>query len=427
MGGSQNKFRLTDKQQHIVNEAVNWYHNSSEQIFQFAGNPGTGKSVVMNAIIDAIGIDRERVAPMSYVGAAAINMRLKGLYNAKTIHSWIYEIIERPILDANGEVVMNKYFNRPEVTYMRIPRELPNIDLMAIDEGGTVPLKMRKDILSRGKKVLVAGDLDQLPPVGDYPAFLADGNVHVLDEIMRQFKGSAIVYLCQRAKHGLPIHTGVYGNEVIVIEEKDFEKVADKMLPAAGVILCGKNETRQRYTDHIRHNILGKTSKLPDCGEKLICRMNDWRLEIGGINLTNGLTGRVLNQPDVSTFDGKCFRMDFLPDLNPIPFMDIPVDYEYFTTNVDRRKDMKNFNLIKSFDLLKSLNSPNNISLPSSRILPISYSIFVEKDNLATATFFPFIDSVNTCTSLSAIILSTSEYGTGGNNETPLSISNRCF
>lgn len=337
-------FSLTPKQQKIVNDAVNWYKNSSEQIFQFAGNPGTGKSVVMNAIIKELGIPLERVAPMAYVGAAAINMRLKGLTNAKTIHASIYENVEEPIRDANGKIVMNKYFNRPEIRYQRILKDLPDIDLIAIDEGGTVPLRMRNDILKLGKKVLVAGDLDQLPPVGDVPAFLTSGKIHVLDEIMRQAEGSAIIYLCQRAKRGLPIHVGLYGNEVFVVEEKDFQPIASKVLMTAGVCLCGKNETRAKYTDFIRYQVLGKKSIMPENGEKLICRINDWRLESGGINLTNGLTGRVLNAPDVSVFDGKCFRIDFLPDLSPVPFLDVPVDYEFFKADFNKKKDMKAFN-----------------------------------------------------------------------------------
>jgi hypothetical protein len=218
------------------------------------------------------------------------------------------------------------------------------VDLFAIDEGGTVPLSMKKDILSFGKKVLVAGDLDQLPPVADAPAFLYTGKVHVLTEIMRQAEGSAIVYLCQRAKRGLPIHCGIYGNEVFVMEEKDFNKIAHMILPTAGVVLCGKNETRAKYTDIIRYQILGKQNVMPDQGEKLICRINDWNMESGGINLTNGLTGIVMNQPDVSTFDGKCFKIDFLPDLNPVPFVDVPVDYTFFTADLSMKKDMKNFN-----------------------------------------------------------------------------------
>lgn len=338
------KFNLTDKQQFIVDRAVDWYYNSSEQIFQFAGNPGTGKSVVMNAILDALNIPKERIAPMAYIGAAAINMRLKGMNNAKTIHSSIYDMIEEPIKDNNGRIIMNKYFNRPEVRFKKVLKKLPDIDLLAIDEAGTVPLNMKKDILSLGKKVLVAGDLDQLPPVADMPAFLTSGKIYVLDEIMRQAKNSAIIYLCQRAKNGLPIHTGIYGNEVFVMEEKDFSLIAKDILPSAGVVLCGKNETRSKYTDFIRYQILGKRSNIPDFGEKLICRMNDWRMESGGICLTNGLTGKVMNYPDVSSFDGKCFRIDFLPDLNPVVFPYVPVDYEFFTADLARKSSMKNFN-----------------------------------------------------------------------------------
>lgn len=338
------KFNLTDKQQFIVDRAVDWYYNSSEQIFQFAGNPGTGKSVVMNAILDALNIPKERIAPMAYIGAAAINMRLKGMNNAKTIHSSIYDMIEEPIKDNNGRIIMNKYFNRPEVRFKKVLKNLPDIDLLAIDEAGTVPLNMKKDILSLGKKVLVAGDLDQLPPVADMPAFLTSGKIYVLDEIMRQAKNSAIIYLCQRAKNGLPIHTGIYGNEVFVMEEKDFSLIAKDILPSAGVVLCGKNETRSKYTDFIRYQILGKRSNIPDFGEKLICRMNDWRMESGGICLTNGLTGKVMNYPDVSSFDGKCFRIDFLPDLNPVIFPYVPVDYEFFTADLGKKSSMKSFN-----------------------------------------------------------------------------------
>lgn len=334
---------LTPKQQEIVNKAVHWYYNSPEQVFQFAGNPGTGKSVVMNAIIRAINIPLERVAPMAYIGAAAINMRLKGMTNAKTIHSWIYDAVEVPILDENGDVIMNKYFNRPEVKITYVLKDLPDIDLIAIDEGGTVPMRMLNDILSTKKKILVAGDLDQLPPVSDKPAFLINGEIHVLDEIMRQAKNSAIIYLCQRAKHGLPIHTGLYGNEALVLEKRDFDIIAPQILPRAGVVLCGKNDTRAHYTNVIRHDILKKNSIIPEMGEKLICRKNDWRTSAGGINLTNGLTGRVLNQPDVSTFDGMCFMIDFLPDLSPVPFVNVPVDYKYFTSDPQTRKTMRAF------------------------------------------------------------------------------------
>ena len=59
------------------------------------------------------------------------------------------------------------------------PRPLDGIKLLIIDEGGSVPYSLRDEILSRGIKVLVCGDLDQLPPVADKPAFLYTGKVLV--------------------------------------------------------------------------------------------------------------------------------------------------------------------------------------------------------------------------------------------------------
>lgn len=335
---------LTPKQQFICDKAIDWYHNSSEQIFQFAGNPGTGKTVTLKGIIKRLNLSPFQVAFMSYVGNAAINMRINGLSGAKTIHSTIYDTIEEVVIDEYGNPVMNKYFNRPETQHRRIRKKLDDIDLFVIDEAGTVPLRMRNDIVGYGKKILCCGDLDQMPPVGDNPAFLTSGHVYVLDEILRQNKNSAVIYLCQRAKLGLPIHVGVYGNEVIVMEEKDFKYIQGMMLPLANTILCGKNETRDKYTNILRYEILKKQDILPDFGEKLMCRINDWNIESGGINLTNGLIGRVMNQPDVSSFDGKCFRINFMPDSADAPFFDIPVDYTFFTADHETRRQMKNFN-----------------------------------------------------------------------------------
>ena len=48
---------LNDNQQYIADMAYDFYRYSSGQIFQFAGGPGTGKSVVMKAIADRLVMD----------------------------------------------------------------------------------------------------------------------------------------------------------------------------------------------------------------------------------------------------------------------------------------------------------------------------------------------------------------------------------
>lgn len=331
-------FTFNKGQQIAIDAGIDWYNNSSDQVFQIAGNPGTGKSVVLNEIIQRLGISFDEVAPMAYIGAAAINMRMKGLTNAKTIHSWLYEVVVTPVLNSNGMPILDTYFNKPKMELSFIPKDLRGIKLIVIDEAGTVPMSMKADIESRGIKIIVAGDLDQLPPVADKPAYLYSGKVYILDEIMRQAEGSAIIYLCQRAKRGYPIHTGMYGNNVLVITE---DEVTPDMYLSSEVVLCGKNVTRERITTHIREDLLHKHSIMPDVGERLICRKNNWLTEVGGINLTNGLTGIITNQVDPSKFDGKTFEMNFLPNLTNIPFNEVHVDYQYFKANHQQKQELK--------------------------------------------------------------------------------------
>lgn len=330
---------LTSEQERIVQAGVDFYRNSSEQVFQIAGNPGTGKSVVLNEIFRRLQIPANRVAPMAFVGSAACVMRMKGLYNAKTIHSWLYHPVEVPVLDADGRPVMDPYFNTPLVEMKYVPTDLIDIDVILIDEAGAVPMWMKADIESRGKKIFVAGDLDQLKPVGDEPAYLTTGKVHVLTQIMRQAEGNPIIYLSQRAKLGLPIHTGVYGNNVLVTTQ---DQITDSMMRWSDVLICAKNKTKDFLNNKMRREILGITSDLPDYNEKLICRQNNWGVEVGGINLTNGLIGRVINKPDVSGFDGKKFTIDFLPTLTNMPFYGIDADYTYLLATQEQKNVLKN-------------------------------------------------------------------------------------
>ena len=332
--------QLNKKQSEIVSKAVNWFFNSSEQIFQFSGGPGTGKSVVLNSIIDAIYKKKAiNVAPMAYTGAASIVMRMKGMPSSRTIHSWLYKCEERPVFNTFGEPMMDKYFNIPimEMSFTANKEEMDHIDLIVIDEGGMVPLEIRNDILNTGKKILVAGDINQLPPVTGSPAFLTTGKVEILTEIMRQAEGSAIVYLTQRILHGLPIHLGVYG-DCMVIQEHELTK---EMLAYANIILCGTNKTREKYNKYFRSEIAGFHGPLPHMGEKLICKRNNWALESGGVNLTNGMSGIVINEPDVRSYKDKLFTIDFNPVLTNSPFMGIEVDYEYFTAPMARKQEIK--------------------------------------------------------------------------------------
>jgi len=315
---------FNNKQKYVISEAIKFYRHSSEQVFQYAGFAGTGKSSVLFEIERQLKIPRHRIATMAYTGAAAIVLRMKGIMNASTIHSWLYRPVEDILLDINGKPQINEYFNRPKFSLRFEPKPLDNIDLIVIDEGGMVPYNMKNEIESRGIKIIVTGDLDQLPPVADKPAYLYDGKVYVLDEIMRHEMNSAKVYIADRIRRGLPIHKGFYG-DVYVIDQDEF---TDEMALYSDVVLSGKNSTRQYVNSHIRE-LLGYNSDLPSFGERLICRKNNWNLEIDGISMANGLRGAVLNYPNIHGFDGKNYTIDFKPDFMSSFFPQLSCDYKY--------------------------------------------------------------------------------------------------
>lgn len=328
---------LNHGQQEIVKAAIDWYRKGNEQVFQIQGPPGTGKSVTLNAIIDALGLNRDRVAPMSFIGAAAINMRVKGFYNAKTIHSWLYHPVEVELRDADGKLILDEYFHKPKKVLRFEPKPLNDIDLMVMDEAYATPYSMKEELESRTKPIIAAGDRDQLAPVKDYPAYLETGKIYYLTEIMRQAEGSAIIYLSQRINNQLPIHKGWYGNVLVI----DRDELTDEMIMQSDVVVCGKNDTRDQMNHYIREGLLHKTVPTPTFGERMVCRKNNFTVEVDGISLANGLMGRVVSHVDPSCYDGKQYIIDFRPDLLANYFRRIHCDYSYLLADHKKRQEIK--------------------------------------------------------------------------------------
>lgn len=326
---------LNQEQEKIKNQAVDWFRNSSEQVFEIEGPAGSGKSVLIYEILKSLNLKSYQYMPMAYTGQASIVMRTRGFQTARSIHSSLYELVE---IKTENEI--NTAFNLPKTRKaFRLKQEIdPRICLFFIDEGYMVPNYMVQDILSFGIKVLVCGDSHQLPPVGDKPGFLTGYGIHRLVEIMRQKQNDPILYLANRARIGLPIHNGMYGNNVLVINDDEF---IPQMIGFADCISCGTNRTRDMLNRYIRQITGFDRSELPIVGERIICRNNNWNFVQDGIALTNGLVGTVVSYPDAASFDGKTFAVNFAPDLVSTIFERVPINYNYFVANFDERAIIK--------------------------------------------------------------------------------------
>lgn len=335
------KIILNEGQQRAADAAIDWFKNSSEQTFQIVGHAGTGKSVVISEILRRLKLKDDEVLPMAFTGQACTIMRKRGMPKACTLHSGLYTAIKKVKYDKYGHPIMNPILNTPVCKWTYIPKDFTDtkIKLIIIDEAWMVPVSMRSVIDRTGIKVLAAGDDGQLPPVHGSPGYLTSGIIYRLTELMRQSENSPIVYLANRARNGEHIEPGVYGNSAIVMFDEDLD---NEILSRSNVVLCGTNRTRDQINWIFRNEILGIHVPQPTFGERVICRENNWDIEVDGYNLVNGLTGFVASNPEVSWFNRSMITFDFLPDLINQPFRHLDVNYQYITCgSKEERKAIK--------------------------------------------------------------------------------------
>lgn len=321
---------LTDEQRQIIHEAVKWFRDpNSPQVFEISGRAGTGKSVVLNAIVDYLHLDESDFAACAYTGAAALVMRRKGFPHASTLHSFLYDYV----IETNQKGEKYGVFKRKEANLFT--------RLVIVDEAGFCDLKIKNDLLKLGYKVLVAGDTSQLPPVKDEPpAFFTDpNNIHYLTKIMRQNESSAIVVLANELLQGKSLRPGNYG-DVVVITRSDFDKYMEMCIKKYGIILCGTNNTKESINRKIREEFLGYENPLPRKGERVINRKNIWTIECDGIPLVNGLVGFVQNSPHIVS--KNIYYIDFKADFMNSMFEKVPADYGYLIADYSERKRLNN-------------------------------------------------------------------------------------
>ena len=209
-----------------------------------------------------------------------------------------------------------------------------------------VPARMCKDILSFGVPTMVLGDRGQLPPIFGESLFLQNPDVS-LDEIVRQKEGDPIIYLSYLARTGQDIPLGKYGDRCFVVDT-DLLRYP-KIYTKPDMVLCGKNKTRENINNTVRYNIKHYDTEIPQFGEKLVCRKNNWDIEIDDIALINGLFGNVINTYEDS-FNGRSLNIDFKPECLNDWYEDVSLDYEYLTMDY---KDRKNYGMYTNGNLFE--------------------------------------------------------------------------
>ena len=266
---------LTKNQEAGLREAITRFKNH-EKYITIAGYAGTGKTTLVKFIIDALDVDEDRVAYVSFTGKAAEVLRRKGNKNAMTLHKLLYDSIPKP---GGG--------------FFRKPKLMLEYDIIVVDECSMVPKSMVEMLLKHKVFVVFLGDPGQLPMIDKSESHDLLTRPHVfLDEIMRQAAESEIIQLTMKIRNGEEIPY-MQGKEVMVIPKQE---LVTGHLTWADQVICATNATRVSINNLMR-NLLGFSGPLPQDGEKMICLRNYWDdiSDSGELALVNGMTGIIHN------------------------------------------------------------------------------------------------------------------------------------
>jgi len=164
-------------------------------VLLITGGPGTGKTTILNGILTLLGQLQLRCLLAAPTGRAAKRLTEVTGEDASTIH----RLLEATIDPATGKMV----FVRDEDNPLKA-------DVVIVDEMSMVDVLLLHSLLRaipQGKRLILVGDPDQLPPVGPgfpFSDMLRSGALPTvqLTEIFRQAQESLIVMNAHRVNRG---------------------------------------------------------------------------------------------------------------------------------------------------------------------------------------------------------------------------------
>ena len=194
-------------------------------LFILSGGPGTGKTTTINTMIkyfEQQGLDILLGAP---TGRAAKRMTEATGYEARTVHR---------MLELNGVLDEDSRGARFERN-MENPLEA---DVVIIDEMSMIDIHLLQALLqaiSSGTRLILVGDVDQLPSVGPGQVLrdiMRSGcfPTVILDRIFRQAATSDIIVNAHRINKGQPVALDNKSKDFFFLERNDINVIYKHMI-----------------------------------------------------------------------------------------------------------------------------------------------------------------------------------------------------
>ncbi len=186
----EDEFGLTyaKKQRHAIVSAL------CNGVMILTGGPGTGKTTVVRALLRIFDVSGLKTAVLAPTGRAAKRMSEAAICEAKTIHRALE-------MERSDELFP---------VYRRCAADPLEADVVIVDEASMIDVMLMSALLSalkRGCRIILIGDVNQLPSVGAGCVLsdLIESNrfcTICLDEIFRQSEESLIITNAHRINRG---------------------------------------------------------------------------------------------------------------------------------------------------------------------------------------------------------------------------------
>lgn len=235
--------------------------DTSEQTLTFGGFAGTGKTTLIKEIVRQV----HSVAIVAFTGKAVSVLRRKGVKDAQTLHSLIYQPAGE---DEEGDPIFKRRMSLAQPDGYGGMRSAPRI--VIVDEASMINKRMHEDLEALATKILYVGDHGQLQPIGYDPGLMRDPTIK-LEKIHRQAEGSEILRYAHHLRQGKDPFDWERPSP-----ESDVQIVnrwPDK-LHEFDTVLVGFNGTRH-YLNKLIREARGFEGILPLPGETLICLANN--------------------------------------------------------------------------------------------------------------------------------------------------------
>jgi len=208
---------LAEKQRLAVKEAL------TQGILVITGGPGTGKTTTIKTIINIFEKKGMEVLLAAPTGRAAKRMQEATGRDAKTIH----RLLEFGFGDSDEEMFFQKNEEAPL-----------ECDAIIVDEVSMIDILLMNNLLraiAEGTRVILVGDVDQLPSVGPGNVLrdiIESGILPVvrLDEIFRQAESSMIVVNAHRINKGEPPVISSKNSDFFLIRQDSQENIVSTII-----------------------------------------------------------------------------------------------------------------------------------------------------------------------------------------------------